>query len=332
MRAGASDSSVEDGWHGARIGAERRDREHRAAMHIPAAIDLGEPRAPRVTIAFLLLTVLVTVIEFSTFGTSPSTSELSRAGGAGIGLIATGAWWKLLVSNLLHANLVHVGMNVFVIYLTGRWLEHLVGGWIVAATIAWSMLLSGVGSLLVDVPNVSIGASGVAFGLVGCALAADPRARTATGVIARQLAIFNIVATFLVPGISIGGHFGGLIAGLVVGALCWRRTTGDELHPAGAARRIAGPALIAAALPVALVMVVGPSILPHGAEDARSAATARLLQRQLSGASLTGGLSVNQAECTGTDDLLVYACDLDGRPSAVRFSARDDQWSLRQLH
>jgi membrane associated rhomboid family serine protease len=330
MGTRATDSPVEDGWRGARIGAETRDRDRRAARHIPAAIDLGEPELPRVTIAFLLVTLLVTAIEFATFGTSPSTSELSRSGGAGIGLIATGAWWKLLTSNLLHANLVHIAMNAFVIYLTGRWLEHLVGGRIVAAAIAWSMLASGVGALLVDVPTVSIGASGVAFGLVGCAMAADPRARTATGVIARQLAIFNIVATFLVPGISIGGHFGGFAAGLAVGAICWRRTPDDAQHPVGTARRIAAPVLFAAALPFALVMAIGPSVLPNEAEGTRSAMTARLLQRQLSGAELTSGLKIDEASCTGLDDVLDYGCSLDGKPALVRFSQRDDQWSLRQ--
>ncbi len=328
MRAKATDSGVEDGWRGARIGAETRDRAHRAATRIDAQIDIGEAGTPRVTIAFLVLTIAATALEFAAFGTSPSTSELSRAGGAGIGVIATGAWWKLLVSNLLHANVMHVVMNAFVIFLTGRWLEHLVGRGIVVATILWSAVLAGAGSLLVDAPSVSIGASGVAFGLVGCAVGADPRARTATGVIARQLAVVNIVITFVAPGISIGGHLGGLLAGLVVGFACWDRSAVDDQHPAGRARRGFASVLVAVSLLPIAALAIGPRPVDAGA-DARARLTARLLSRQLAGSELTGGMKIDAASCQPGSDLLTYECDVDGQHAFVTFRTSDDQWTLQ---
>jgi membrane associated rhomboid family serine protease len=329
MRTRATDSGVEDGWLGARIGAVTRDRERRVATRIGAAIDIGEPGPPKVTIAFLVVTVLATIAQFSAFGASPDVSELSRAGGAGIGVVATGAWWKLLVSNVLHGGIVHLLMNVFVIYLTGRWLEHLVGRTVVGATIAWAALASGVGSLIVDTPSVSIGASGVAFALVGCAVAVDPRAQTATGVIARQLAIVNVIITFIVPGISIGGHLFGLAAGLLVGWITWDRTPRDD-HPAGRVRRGRPALLVAASLPLVVLYAVGPTMLPNEAAGARGATTAWLLERQLSGSSLSSGRDVDDAVCEPTDDLLVYECRLDDRTNVVvRFSERDDQWSMR---
>jgi len=327
MRTRATDCGPHDGWRGARIGAETRDRRRRAAHHIPAEVDLGEPNPPRVVILFLVATIVATVIEFATFGASPTPSELSRAGGAGIGVVATGAWWKLLVSNLLHGGLLHVAMNVFVIYLTGRWLEHLVGRTVVLATITWSAVAAGIGSLLVDVPTVSIGASGVAFGLVGCAIAVDPRARTATGLIARQLGIFNVIGTFLIPGISIGGHLGGLAAGLAVGALAWSRTT-DEQHPAGRVRPGAARALVATSLVPIAVLAIGPALFPDEARDSRGATTAWLLERQLSGAELSSGTTIDEASCEPTADLLRYRCDVDGDDALVTFSRRDDQWTL----
>jgi membrane associated rhomboid family serine protease len=327
MRAKATDSGVEDGWRGARIGAEVRDRARREATRIAAAVDIGEPPVPRVVGAFLALTIVATVLEFAAFGTSPSTSELSRAGGAGIGVVATGAWWKLLASNLLHANLVHVAMNAFVIYLTGRWLEHLVGRWIVAATILWSMLLAGIGAIVVDAPSVSIGASGVAFGLVGCALAADPRARTALGVVARQLAVVNIIGTFAIPGISIGGHLGGLVAGLLVGLACWDRTSDDESRPAGRARRGVSVALVAASVPIVALLAIGPR--PDDAlSGPRSRLTASLLERQLAGSTLSSGLDIDRASCEPGSSLLDYECEVDGQRAVVRFRERDDQWRL----
>jgi membrane associated rhomboid family serine protease len=295
---------------------------------IPAAVDLGEPGTPRVVIGFLALAIIATVIEFATFGASPTTSELSQSGGVGIGAIATGAWWKLLVSNLLHGNLPHVFMNAFVIFLTGRWLEHLAGPMLVLATIGWSAVASGVGSLVIDTPSVSIGASGVAFGLVGCAIAVDPRARTATGLIARQLGIVNLVLTFIIPGISIGGHLGGLAAGLAVGFLGWSRTT-SEAHPAGRARRPVTIGLAAASLVPIAVLGIGPSALPGEAIGFRGDVTSWLLQRQLSGTTLSSGTKIDHASCEAGSDELTFDCDTDGNQVTVQFSTRDDQWGLR---
>ncbi len=333
MRVRAAEDGVngeEDGWHGARIGAESRDRARRAMTQIDAAVDIGEPGPPRVVIAFLALAIVATVIEFATFGASPSVSELSQSGGAGIGVVATGAWWKLLVSNVLHGNIPHLLMNAFIIFLTGRWLEHLAGSTIVLATIGWSAVFAGIGSLLVDTPSVAIGASGVAFGIIGCAIGIDPRARTATGVMARQLGVVNVVLTFLIPGISIGGHLGGLAAGLAVGYFGWSRTTSDA-HPAGRARRPVAAALAAASLAPIALLAVGPSVLPNEARGFRTDTTAWLLGRQLSGTTLSNDRNIDDASCEPGEDELTYACELDGDASSVRFSTRDDQWGLRTL-
>lgn len=330
MRTRATDNGTADGWRGARLGAEARDRRRREATRIAAEVDLGEPGRPVVAFGFLAVALLVTFWEFAAYGTSPTSSELARAGGSGIGSIATGNWWKLLTANLLHGNLPHVALNTFVIVLVGRWLEHLVGHGLVAATIAWSMLLSSVGALVVDVPHVSIGASGVAFGLIGCAVATDPRARTATGVIARQLALVNVIATFLIPGISIGGHLGGLAAGLLVGWIGWSRARSTE-HPAGLPRRLVAPAAIVLALPPAALLLAGPQVLPGDAADARASIVAPLLSRQLSGTKLSGGREIDEASCrpAGSGDPALLRCDVDDDVALVAFSARDDQWSLR---
>jgi hypothetical protein len=244
-------------------------------------------------------------------------------------VVATGAWWKLLVSNVLHGNIPHLLMNAFIIFLTGRWLEHLAGSTIVLATIGWSAVGAGVGSLVVDTPSVAIGASGVAFGIIGCAIGIDPRGRTATGVLARQLGVVNVILTFVIPGISIGGHLGGLAAGLVVGFACWSRTT-SQAHPAGRARRPVAVALAAASLAPIVLLAVGPSALPNGARGFRGDATAWLLERQLSGTTLSSGLEITEASCEPGIDELTFECDLDdGRAGSVRFSTRDDQWGLR---
>jgi membrane associated rhomboid family serine protease len=75
--------------------------------------------------------------------------------------------------------------------------------------------------------EVTAGASGAAFGLVGCAIAGMvlrkmPVLRSNLG----GLLIINLVITFAIPGISIGGHIGGLIAGFLCGLVLLRPRRG----------------------------------------------------------------------------------------------------------
>ena len=67
MRVRAADDGVNgeaDGWRGARIGAESRDRARRAMHKVQADVDIGEPGPPRVVIGFLIVAIVATVIEF----------------------------------------------------------------------------------------------------------------------------------------------------------------------------------------------------------------------------------------------------------------------------
>jgi membrane associated rhomboid family serine protease len=74
------------------------------------------------------------------------------------------------------------------------------------------------GVMLLDPNSRTVGASGAVFGLFGVLLAFQlsrsiPLSQTRLGLI---LAI-NLGFTFLVPGISIGGHLGGLVGGVLAG-------------------------------------------------------------------------------------------------------------------
>jgi hypothetical protein len=146
-------------------------------------------------------------------------------------------------------------------------------------------------------------------------------------MMARQLFLLNIILTFLIPGIAIGGHLGGLVAGLLVGWLCWDRTRTEE-HPAGRPRRVPTLVAVVAAVPLMLLLAIGPRVLPDEAAGLRGSVTAPLLARQLSGAELTSGRKIDEASCRRTDDPLEYRCTVDGDEASVRFRRRDDQWGL----
>ena len=149
--------------------------------------------------------------------------------------------WLLLTSGFLHANLMHVGFNGLLLWQLGHLLEPLLGrgryvalytaglfgGSLGVVLVSWISTLAGISGIELvgrilggNTLQLTIGASGAVFGLMGAAMVVL-RAR---GVNPWQTTIgtlvaLNLVLTFLIPRISVGGHLGGLLAGVVAGRL-----------------------------------------------------------------------------------------------------------------
>jgi membrane associated rhomboid family serine protease len=133
-----------------------------------------------------------------------------------------GEWWRIFTSGFVHANLLHVGFNMLIIYQVSLMLEPVLGPVRYVLTYICCLIGGSAGALLLtnNPVAITIGASGVAFGLVGCAIAGMiqrkmPVLRSNLG----GLLIINLVITFAIPGISIGGHLGGLVAGFLCGLI-----------------------------------------------------------------------------------------------------------------
>jgi membrane associated rhomboid family serine protease len=134
--------------------------------------------------------------------------------------VADGEVYRIVTGGFLHAGLLHLGMNMLLLYLLGAQLEPLLGR-LRFFTLYLACLIAGsFGVLLVQPTSVTVGASGAIFGLMGAALAAQRLAphRVALANIG-ALIVVNLLITFAVPNISVGAHVGGLVAGLLVGAL-----------------------------------------------------------------------------------------------------------------
>lgn len=134
--------------------------------------------------------------------------------------VAHGEWWRIVSGGFLHSGLLHLGMNMLILYMIGSQLEPLLGRVRFAALYLACLVAGSFGVLLVSPHSATVGASGAVFGLMGAAVIAQRRA----GIdVWRQglggLVLINVLLTFAVPGISIGGHIGGLIAGVIVGAV-----------------------------------------------------------------------------------------------------------------
>jgi len=132
-----------------------------------------------------------------------------------------GEYYRIITAMFLHGGFLHLFSNSFVLYYIGAYLERLIG----PKRYLLVYMISGIVSslfVLFFAPEISvtIGASGAIFGVIGGLLMLTFLRKNwftdhAIGTI-RQLILINVVITFLVPNISIPGHMGGLIAGILL--------------------------------------------------------------------------------------------------------------------
>ncbi len=168
--------------------------------------------------------------------------------------VANGEWWRLITGGFLHAGLLHLAFNMLVVWQLGQLLEPALGRVRFAALYLAALLAGSAGALLMEPRAFTVGASGAAFGLFGAAVVGLRQRgvdvwRTGLG----PLLVINLAFTFLIPGIAVGGHLGGLAAGAIVGGIMLRphATTGG----AGAAVDLGvAAAAIVASVAVALAV------------------------------------------------------------------------------
>ncbi len=127
--------------------------------------------------------------------------------------LADGEWWRLITSAFLHASLIHLGMNMLVLWIVGSPVEQAIGRGRFLALYFVSGLAGSAGALLFDPNAITVGASGAIYGILGAALVLESQGNHVLGGQAFGLIVFNLVLTFAIPNISIGGHLGGLAGG-----------------------------------------------------------------------------------------------------------------------
>ena len=184
----------------------------------------------------------------------PSPLDLFNAGGMYAPAIAAGQTWRLLSSIFLHAGVIHLAMNGFVLWIFGAALEREIGRVATLGVFLVTGLFASATSYAFSDPGaVGVGASGAIFGLFGAFVAynyirrhhalAQAQLRQAV-----QLLVLNLVIGFVVPHIDWRAHVGGLVAGLVAGLAV------DPSRPT-AIRRVVSVVGLAALLGGAAVLV-----------------------------------------------------------------------------
>ena len=157
--------------------------------------------------------------------------EMAQAGGIDVGraaiiydwglygpAVADGEWYRMVTAGFLHSGLIHLGFNMYLLWILGSALERHAGPGRMLA-IYFSALLWGSALALVMTPDsLTIGASGAVFGLMAAMLLLErQRGIALLGSSVGALLLINLVLTFTISNISIGGHIGGLLGGAAAG-------------------------------------------------------------------------------------------------------------------
>jgi membrane associated rhomboid family serine protease len=189
---------------------------------LPSRGAVGVPVASRVLIAINVIVFLAeTASGASLGGCSGSCGTVWNHGVLfGPSITQSHEYWRLLTVGFLHDGLFHILVNMLSLYWVGMVLEPAIGSVNFVAVYFASLLAGSFGALLFS-PNIpSVGASGAIFGIFGALIVVAHR----RGIPIWQsglgfVLVLNLVISFTFRGISIGAHLGGLVAGLITGAL-----------------------------------------------------------------------------------------------------------------
>ena len=184
--------------------------------------------------------------------TNPTSQDLLNSGADSGTLVLAGQWWRLFTSMFVHVGILHFALNMWCLWDLGALAEKLYGKW----TFLGIYILTGIAGSIASIAwrpiGVSAGASGAIFGIAGALIAgfklgefAMPRAMVQASlrsVIA--FAGYNLVLGSVSARTDNAAHIGGLVAGLLCGALIAVLAAGED----AAMRRFTLLAVVALAL------------------------------------------------------------------------------------
>lgn len=183
---------------------------------------------PTLTIVLIGINVLVFLAEmFSGTGMQAAGSVFRDGALLGYGIsagqpvgVAEGEWYRIVTGGFLHGGFLHIAFNMYLLWLLGSMMEPAIGKLRFGALYFAGLLGGAFGVMLLSPFDPTVGASGAVFGLIAAGFLVERS--QGLGLFQSSLGmllVLNLVITFLIPNISIGGHIGGMIAGGIAGYL-----------------------------------------------------------------------------------------------------------------
>ena len=206
------------------------------------------PRGCPVTLTLIAVNIAMFVGQFAT---SDQLTNLGLLYGPNV---AAGQYWRILTSGFLHGNILHIGFNMYLLYMLGPQLEQGLGSMRFSLMYFGSLFGGALAVMLFDFAQPTLGASGAVLGLASAMFVTlwgrgvNPRQSPVFGLV-----ILNLALPLLVPGISFWGHFGGVLAGAAMAyILVWLP---DRNRKAGSANSISQGTALVVVLAVACFLV-----------------------------------------------------------------------------
>jgi membrane associated rhomboid family serine protease len=134
--------------------------------------------------------------------------------------VADGEWYRIVTNGFLHANLLHIGLNMYFLWFLGQLLEPALGRVRFAVLYFASLLAGSLGVIVLEPNSLAVGASGAVFGVMAAAFVIARGRRI--DWIATQLGILlllNLALSFGSARIAIGAHLFGAAVGVLCGLL-----------------------------------------------------------------------------------------------------------------
>ncbi len=235
----------------------QRSMEH-ARFH--AALDALSTRTP-VTLALVAANLAIFVAMcIAGVGIFEPDGRAVVAWGSDFGpLTMGGEWWRLFTAMFLHFGAMHVALNMWALYESGRMVERLYGSARFLALYVFAGLVGSMASLLWNPMVNGAGASGAIFGVFGGMLAfvVLPRNGVPAWIMAEHrnstllFAGYSLVYGFAHAGIDNAAHIGGLAGGFLMGLLRAR-----PVDPAIRSRADAGRLALATGCAVAVLVAL----------------------------------------------------------------------------
>ncbi|MGK3965945.1 rhomboid family intramembrane serine protease [Sorangium sp. So ce1667] len=179
----------------------------------------------RVTATLVIACALLLAVSYA-FGSGTHDAALWRMGAGNADAVRRGEVYRLFASAFLHANPVHLLVNMLALWSLGPMLEALVGPrrfvLLYGASALGGAIASTIGSVL-DEGRWSVGASGAIWGLMtaGIGIALRPHGLLPPSMIARMRSrawwpLGLNLAISLIPGVDLLAHLGGGVVGFAL--------------------------------------------------------------------------------------------------------------------
>lgn len=183
----------------------------RARTMAGAEVSTGRPIVTLVMIALNVIAYVVTVAQ-SGSPMNNSRSGLFTATSMIPELTANGEWWRILTSGFMHFGLIHLALNMAVLYMVGTAVEQELGKLRYSAVYFLSLFGGSAAAFYFGtVCQQLAGASGAVFGLMGALLIVFKRQKRDISTIVVVVGI-NLVSN-LFTNASLLGHLGGFVIG-----------------------------------------------------------------------------------------------------------------------